>query len=76
MTRYMGADAFGFPQLRANLRDKLDHPDFRSDLDTLLVEQPDGYDLLVAADLLMERLGPHLKNTPSAAEIAAGAWRQ
>lgn len=72
----MDADAFGFPQLCANLRGKLEHPDFRSDLSTLLVEQPDGYDLPIAADLLMERLGPHLKNAPSAAEIVAGAWRQ
>ncbi len=74
MTRYMRIHTFSFPELRTNLRDKLKHPDFRDDLNTLLVRQPDGYDLLAAADLLMERLGPHLKNAPSDTDIANGAW--
>ncbi len=76
MTRYMGTDTFSFPELRTNLRNKLGHPDFRDDLDTLLVRKPAGYDLPAAADLLMERLGPHLKNAPNDAEIAHGAWRE
>jgi hypothetical protein len=75
MTRYMGANAFTFPELRANLKDKLEHPDFRDDLNTLVVTPPDDYDLTAAADLLMERLGPHLKNAPGISEIANGAWR-
>jgi hypothetical protein len=76
MARYMGADTFSFPQLRANLRGKLEHPDFRDDLRVLVVEAPDTYDLTGAADLLMERLGPHLKNAPDRSEIANGAWRR
>jgi hypothetical protein len=75
MTRYMGTDTFSFPELRTNLRDKPRHPDFLDDLDTLLVRKPAGYNLPAAADLLMERLGPHLKNAPHAAEIAHGVWR-
>jgi len=76
MTRYMRADTFSFPQLRANLREKLEHPDFRADLNTLIVDRPEDYQLTTAADLLMERLGPHLKNAPSATEIRSGAWRR
>lgn len=76
MERYMGDGAFTFPQLRNNLRDKLDQPDFRADLSALVAEQPHGYDLVAAADLVMERIERHLRKAPSDAEIADGAWRE
>lgn len=49
---------------------------FHPRINTLIVHQPGGYDLLAAADLLTERLGAHLKNAPSHAEINNGAWRE
>jgi hypothetical protein len=55
---------------------ELEHPDFLADLNTLIVHQPGGYDILAAADLLMEHLGAHLKNAPSYAEITNGTWRE
>jgi predicted nucleotidyltransferase component of viral defense system len=76
LAHYMGDEIFTYRELSANLADKLEHPDFLTDLDPLVVEDPGGYDILAAADLLMERLGAHLKNAPSSAEIANGAWRE
>jgi len=65
-----------YRELSANLAAKLEHPDFLTDLNALIIHQPGGYDILTAADLLMERLGAHLKNAPSDFEIAHGAWRE
>jgi hypothetical protein len=73
---YMGDEIFSYRKLAANLAAKLDHPDFITDLNALVVEPPGGYDILAAADLMMERLGARLKNAPSSAEIANGAWRE
>lgn len=72
---YMGAAAFTYPQLRRNLTDKLASGNFRDDLVGLVVHQPEGYDLEDAADLVMERLGRHMKNAPPIEEIRHGAWR-
>ena len=76
LAHYMGDGTFSYRELSANLAAKLEHPDFLADLNTLIVHQPGGYDILAAADLLMERLGAHLKNAPSHAEITNGAWRE
>jgi len=77
LAHYMGDEIFTYRELAANLAAKLEHPDFLTDLNTLVVEQPGGgYDIIAAADLLMERLGARLKNAPSSAEIANGAWRE
>jgi predicted nucleotidyltransferase component of viral defense system len=76
LAHYMGEEMFSYRQLAANLTAKLDHPDFIADLNALVAEPPGGYDILVAADLVMERLGARLKNAPPSAEIADGAWRK
>lgn len=73
---YMGQAAFTFPQLRINLKAKLDDAQFASDLNDLVRQAPTGYDLLAAADVLMERLGSHLRNAPPPSEITGGAWRR
>lgn len=75
LTQYLGSKTFTYPQLRLNLLAKLNDPDFREDLTGLVVHMPSGYDLDAAADLVMERLGPHMKNAPPRREIAGGAWR-
>ena len=75
LAHYMGDEIFTYRELSANLAAKLEHPDFLADLDSLIVGTPGGYDVLTAADLVMERLGAHLKNAPSDAAIANGAWR-
>lgn len=76
LAHYMGDENFTYRELAANLAAKLDHPDFITDLNALVIEPPGGYDILPAADLVMERLGARLKNAPSNAEIAHGAWRE
>jgi predicted nucleotidyltransferase component of viral defense system len=76
LAHYMGDETFSYRELSANLAAKLEHPDFLTDLNALIIHQPGGYDILTAADLLMERLGAHLKNAPSDFEIAHGAWRE
>ena len=68
-------DAFTYAELRANLLDKLEHPDFRADLSTLVVHLPSGYDLVAAADVVIERLGHHLRNAPPHDELRDGRWR-
>jgi predicted nucleotidyltransferase component of viral defense system len=44
----------------ANLRAKLDDPDFRDDLTLLVTTWPDGYDLTTAADLIITTLHARL----------------
>jgi len=73
--QYMGSRAFSYRQLRLNLLGKLADPDFRADLGDLIVQQPAGDDLADAADLVMERLGPHMRNAPPLTEIQDRAWR-
>jgi predicted nucleotidyltransferase component of viral defense system len=72
---YIGSNAFTFPQLVENLKPKLEDPEFRADLDDLVTDPPADYELVQAADLLMERLGSRLQNAPAIDQIAAGAWR-
>ena len=75
LRHYMRDTVFTYPNLAGNLRDKLEDPDFRSDIDPLAVALPDGYAVETAADLVMEELGVLLDNAPDPAEIEAGAWR-
>lgn len=75
LAHYMGDEVLTYPQLAQNLRAKLDDPDFVGDLGTLVAQSPDGYALLAAADLVMERLGARLRNAPAPDQIAGGAWR-
>ncbi len=41
----------------------------------LVMDAPVAYKPTEAADLVMERLGSHLRNAPSLDEIRDGAWR-
>lgn len=75
LRHYMKDTVFTYRDLAANLRDKLEDADFRSDLDPLVIAVPDGYAVATAADLVMEQLGALLDNAPDRAEIDAGAWR-
>lgn len=75
LRHYMNDAVFTYRDLAVNLRDKLEDADFRSDLDPLVLEVPDGYTVDAAADLVMEQLGALLDNAPDRAEIDAGAWR-
>lgn len=75
LRHYMKDTVFTYRDLAANLRDKLEDADFRSDLDPLVIAVPDGYAVDTAADLVMEQLGALLDNAPDRAEIDGGAWR-
>jgi predicted nucleotidyltransferase component of viral defense system len=72
---YMGAEAFSYPQLAANLAAKLIDRGFGSDLKDLVKSAPEDYDQVTAADIVMERLGRQLQNAPPLALIEGGAWR-
>lgn len=72
---YMGEAVFTYPQLRLNLLDKLADAGFRADLQSLLVDLPDGYDIDAAADTVMERLGALLRNAAPLQQIKNGGWR-
>jgi len=72
---YMGEAAFTYPQLRQNLRDKLDSDEFNSDLAALVTEVPAEYDVVRAADVVMEALGSRLHNAPPLGDIEGGRWR-
>ncbi|MBW8059937.1 MAG: nucleotidyl transferase AbiEii/AbiGii toxin family protein [Solirubrobacterales bacterium] len=73
---YMGAEAFTFPELSLNLSAKLADRDFRADLPQLVTSLPETYDPDRAANVIMERLGPRLRNAPDQAAIRDGAWRR
>lgn len=75
LRHYMADAVFTYPQLRLNLLDKLADAGFRADLEGLLVDSLDGYDIDVAADIVMARLGALLHNAPPLRQIADGAWR-
>lgn len=75
-SHYMGAQAFTFPELSANLRAKLEDRDFRGDLAQLVTVLPESYDPDRAADTVMERLGSRLAGAPDPPEIRGGAWRR
>lgn len=72
---YMGRDIFTYRELAANLATKLEHPDFVADVDQLTADQPRGYSVMAAADLVMERLGSRLSGSPDLSEIEDGRWR-
>ena len=76
LRHYMEDKVFTYPDLAANLRDKLEDPDFRSDIDPLVTAVPDGYAVNSAADLVMEQLGVLLDRAPDPAEVEVGAWRR
>jgi hypothetical protein len=48
--------------------------DFRADLGSLVFDLPEGYDIDVAADALMKRIGVLLRNAPPLERIADGRW--
>ncbi|MDO8506819.1 MAG: nucleotidyl transferase AbiEii/AbiGii toxin family protein [Candidatus Limnocylindria bacterium] len=75
LRHYMGDSAFTCPQLARDLRAKLADATFLNDLGDLIQAPPQGYDVVAAADLLMERIGSQLKNAPPLAEIQGGKWR-
>lgn len=72
---YAKGQEFTYPQLAQNLKAKLEDRGFREDVLQLLVDPPEAYDTVRAADVLMERLGPRLRNAPDLAEIQGGTWR-
>lgn len=51
---YMRTKAFTYPDLAANLAQKLSDADFGNDLNDLVTEPPSGYELVKAADLVIE----------------------
>jgi hypothetical protein len=71
----MGDEIFSYREFSANLAAKLEHPDFVADLDQLTADSPLQYDVTVAADLVMERLGSRLSGAPGLGEIEDGGWR-
>jgi predicted nucleotidyltransferase component of viral defense system len=75
LRHYMGEGTFTYGQVRRDLRAKLADPTFAADLLDLVKTPPAGYDVVAAADVLMERLGSRLKNAPPLKEIVGGAWR-
>lgn len=68
-------NVFTYAELAENLGDKLNDVGFRADLESLIVAAPEGYDIVAAADLVMEELGSLLDNAPPREEIIGGAWR-
>ena len=76
LEHHMGAKAFTFPELSLNLSAKLADRDFRADLPQLVTSLPETYDPDRAANAIMERLGPRLRNAPDRAAIRDGAWRR
>ena len=75
LAHYMGDETFSYSELSANLADKLEHPDFVADLDQLTADSPSRYDVTLAADLVMERLGSRLLGAPDLGEFEGGRWR-
>lgn len=75
LRHYMGEREFSFPELAQNLSAKLEDRGFRDDMLQLVTSTPESYDPDAAANVVMERLGPHLRNAPDGEEIRAGAWR-
>jgi predicted nucleotidyltransferase component of viral defense system len=75
LAHYMREETFNYRELSANLATKLEHPDFVADLDQLTADSPLHYDVTLAADLIMERLGGRLSGAPDLGEIEGGRWR-
>ncbi len=76
LEHYMQENVFTYPQLRLNLLAKLADADFRTDLASLVIDLPQGYDIDLAADTLMEQIGVLLRNAPPLEHIADGGWRE
>jgi len=75
LAHYMGDDVFGYRELSTNLAAKLEHPEFTADLDLLTTDAPARYDIRLAADLIMERLGSRLAGAPGPDVIEGSRWR-
>ncbi len=75
LAHYMGDQIFSYREFSANLAAKLAHPDFVADLEQLTADSPSRYDVALAADLIMERLGSRLPDAPGLDEIEDGRWR-
>jgi predicted nucleotidyltransferase component of viral defense system len=75
LRHYIGKDIFGFADLATNLSAKLNNRDFFEDMAQLVISAPTAYDLDVAANLVMERLGALLDGAPAFVDIRDGAWR-
>jgi predicted nucleotidyltransferase component of viral defense system len=73
---YIKQEEFSFPELAQNLLAKLADRDFRDDMTQLVIDLPADYEPKIAADLVMGRLGSHLRNAPDREEIEAGGWRR
>ena len=73
---YMGDGEFSYPELSQNLSRKLQDRDFRDDLLQLVTTPPENYDPDTAANVVMESLGPYLRNAPPREEIANGNWQR
>jgi predicted nucleotidyltransferase component of viral defense system len=76
LEHYMRESVFTYPQLRLNLLGKLADADFRADLASLVIDPPEDYDIDLAADTLMERIGVLLRNAPPLEHILDGQWRE
>ena len=76
LEHYMRKNVFTYPQLRLNLLGKLADASFRADLSSLVAEIPEEYNIDVAADTLMERIGVLLRNAPPLEHIVDGGWRE
>lgn len=64
LRHYMRTVAYTYPQLRQNLTGKLHDGDFLDDL-AQLVTPPTDYAPAAAVELILERLGAHLRNAPT-----------
>lgn len=70
LQHYMGGSSFSYPQLRNNLEEKLVDRLFVDDIAGLLLEIPEDYTAPAAAQLVLERLGRHLRNAPRDGEVS------
>jgi predicted nucleotidyltransferase component of viral defense system len=75
LAHYMRDEVFGYREFSANIAAKVEHPEFAADLELLTAGSPADYEVEVAADLVMERLGSRLAGAPSLEEIQGGRWR-
>jgi predicted nucleotidyltransferase component of viral defense system len=75
LAHYMREETFSYSELSANLAAKLEHPDFIADLNQLTSDSPLHYDVTLAADLIMERLGSRLSGALDLDQIEHGRWR-
>ena len=72
---YMQDEAFAYSDLAANLVEKVYDQNFAGDLNDLVTTPPADYELVAAADIVMERLASRLARAPGADAIREGRWR-